>query len=151
MGEGMELALLVLLGLAAGAGLPVQASVNSALRTHLGRPEWATLVNFACGTVVMATVLLLQRATVPSGAQASAAPWWSWTGGALGAFFVFSAVVLTPRLGLATSATLFVAGQSIAALALDHAGAFGLAQRAATPARLLGAALLVAGVVLVRR
>jgi transporter family-2 protein len=147
----METLLLVLLGLLAGSGIPVQASVNSALRQHLGRPEWATLVNFAAGFLAMAVVLLVRRTPLPSAAQLSAAPWWTWTGGALGALFVFSTVVLTPRLGVATSLAVILAGQLLSALALDHTGALGLATRELTPGRLAGVALLAAGVFLVQR
>jgi len=147
----METLLLVLLGLAAGSGIPVQASLNSALRQHLGRPEWATLVNFGVGFVAMAAVLLVQRVALPTAAQVARAPWWTWTGGALGAFFVFSTVVLTPRLGVATSLALILAGQLLSALVLDHVGALGLATREVTPGRLAGVVLLAAGVFLVQR
>jgi len=147
----METLLLVLLGLLAGSGIPVQASVNSALRQHLGRPEWATLVNFGAGFLVMAAILVAQRAPLPSAARLAGAPWWTWAGGALGAFFVFSTVVLAPRLGVATSLAVILAGQTVSALWLDHAGAFGLATREVTPARLAGVALLAAGVFLVQR
>ena len=147
----METLLLVLLGLAAGSGIPVQASLNSALRQHLGRPEWATLVNFGVGFVAMAAVLLVQRVALPTAAQVARAPWWTWTGGALGAFFVFSTVVLTPRLGVATSLALILVGQLLSALLLDHVGALGLATREVTPGRLAGVVLLAAGVFLVQR
>jgi transporter family-2 protein len=147
----METILLFLLGLLAGAGIPVQVAVNSELRRHLGRPEWATLVNFGVGLAAMAAILLLQRVPIPSLAQAARAPWWSWTGGALGAFYVFSAVVLTPRLGVATALAVILAGQLLSALLLDQAGALGLAVREVTPGRLLGVALLGAGVYLVQR
>jgi transporter family-2 protein len=147
----METLLLVLLGLAAGSGIPVQASLNSALRQHLGRPEWATLVNFGVGFVAMAAVLLVQRVALPTAAQVARAPWWTWTGGALGAFFVFSTVVLTPRLGVATSLAVILAGQLLSALLLDHVGALGLATREVTPGRLAGVVLLAAGVFLVQR
>jgi transporter family-2 protein len=147
----METFLLVLLGLAAGSGIPVQASLNSALRQHLGRPEWATLVNFGVGFVAMAAVLLVQRVALPTAAQVARAPWWTWTGGALGAFFVFATVVLTPRLGVATSLAVILAGQLLSALLLDHVGALGLATREVTPGRLAGVVLLAAGVFLVQR
>ena len=147
----METFLLVLLGLAAGSGIPVQASINAALRQHLGRPEWATLANFGAGFLAMALVLLARRAPLPTAAQVTGAPWWTWTGGALGAFFVFATVVLTPRLGVATSLAVILAGQLLSALLLDHTGALGLATREITPGRMAGVALLAAGVYLVQR
>lgn len=147
----METFLLILLGLLAGSGIPVQASVNSALRQHLGRPEWATLVSFGVGTLAIALVLLVQRTPLPAAAQVARAPWWAWTGGALGAFYIFSTIVLVPRLGVATSLAVILAGQVLSGLLLDQTGALGLATREITPARLGGVLLLVAGVYLVQR
>ena len=121
----MELLVLAILALLAGAGVPVQATVNTALRQHLGRPEWAALVSFAVGTLALGCLLLVQRAAIPPAAAWARAPWWSWTGGLFGAFFVALTVVLTPRLGVVTSMALMLAGQVTAALLFDH---FGLVQ-----------------------
>jgi transporter family-2 protein len=147
----METLLLVLLGLLAGSGIPVQATVNSALRQHLGSPEWATLVSFGVGTVAIALVVLLQRIPLPAAGQVARAPWWAWTGGGLGAFYIFTTIVLVPRLGVATTLAVILAGQVVSGLLLDHAGALGLATREITPGRLAGVALLAAGVYLVQR
>jgi transporter family-2 protein len=143
--------LLVLLALAAGAGLPVQVGVNAAIGRHLGRPEWAAVVNFAVGLAALATWTLALRLPVPPLATASRAPWWAWTGGLLGAFYVTSAVILAPRLGVTATLALSVAGQMAAALALDHVGALGVAARPIAGGQVVGAVLLVAGVVLLRR
>jgi transporter family-2 protein len=147
----MELLLLILLALMAGAGLPLQASVNSAMRLQLGRPEWAALVNFVVGSMGLALYVALQRLPLPAAAAWGRAPWWAWSGGLLGAFYVTATVVLTPRLGVTTSLALMLAGQVMAALAFDHFGLLGLVERAVTPTRALGALLLVAGVILVQR
>jgi bacterial/archaeal transporter family-2 protein len=45
---------------------------------------------------------------------------------------------------------LLVAGQMLASLAFDHYGMLGLAQRPADVTRIIGAVLLVAGVVMIR-
>ncbi len=142
---------LVVLALAAGAGLPVQASVNAALARHAGRAEWAAFVNFAVGLVALAAWLFALRLSPPPALALSRAPWWSWAGGLLGAFYVSAITLLTPRLGVTVTLGLAVAGQMVAALALDQAGAFGLADRPLTPSRLAGAARLVVAVVLIRR
>jgi transporter family-2 protein len=143
--------LLVVLALAAGAGLPVQAGVNAGMARHVGRAEWAAFANFAVGLVALAAWLFALRLVPPSAAAVGRAPWWSWAGGFLGAFYVSAITFLAPRLGVAATLGLAVAGQTFTALALDQASAFGLAYRPVTPARLAGAALLVAGVVLIRR
>jgi transporter family-2 protein len=147
----MELLGLVLLGLASGAVLPVQASVNSVMGRQLGRPEWAALVNFTVGSVGLACWLLVQRARIPGPAQVAGAPWWAWTGGFLGAVFVSLVVLLVPRLGVATTLSLAVAGQMAGAVFIDHQGWLGVPQRPFDLTRAAGALLLVAGVVLLRR
>ncbi len=142
---------LVVLALAAGVGLPVQAGVNAAFARHAGRPEWAAFVNFAVGLVALAAWLFALRLTPPAAVAVARAPWWSWAGGLLGAFSVSAITFLAPRLGVAATLGLAVAGQMVAALALDQVGALGLAYRPLTPSRVAGAALLVVAVVLIRR
>lgn len=142
---GMALAALV------GAGLVVQVGLNGALRQHLGHATWATIGNFAVGTLALAVLALATRAPVPTATQAGSAPWWAWCGGLLGAAYVASVTVLGPRLGAATLTAVVVAAQMIAALVIDQYGLVGFAQHAVTPWRMAGAALIIVGVVLVTR
>ena len=146
----MEL-VLVVVALAAGAGLPVQAGANAAMARYTGRPEWAALVNCAVAFLAVAAWVIALRLAPPSGPALARAPLWAWTGGVLGAFYVVAVVILAPRLGVAATLGLSVAGQMALAAAFDHFGAMGLEVRPISGARLLGAALLVVGVVLVRR
>jgi transporter family-2 protein len=142
--------LLSLVALAAGAGLAPQAAANGTLERVTGRPEWAALVNFTVGLVALLAWTAAMRLAWPGSAFARA-PWWSWTGGLLGAFYVVAVAFLAPRLGVATTLAMAVAGQTLAALAVDRLGLVGAAARPVTAGRLLGGLLLVAGVVLVRR
>jgi len=61
------------------------------------------------------------------------------------------AILLLPRLGTAALIALFVLGQMIASLAFDQFGWFGAPKHPVDALRVLGAVLLVAGVVLIRR
>ncbi|MBK6350865.1 MAG: DMT family transporter [Proteobacteria bacterium] len=72
-------------------------------------------------------------------------------GGLLGAVYVASVTILGPRLGGMTMVALVIAGQLMVALVVDQFGILGYPQIAVTPTRLLGAALLLAGAVLVMR
>jgi transporter family-2 protein len=74
-----------------------------------------------------------------------------WLGGLLGAFFVCASIVLTPRLGTATTVGLFLAGQVIASIIIDHFGLFGITVQPASLPRLLGALLIIVGVAVVQR
>ena len=79
-----------------------------------------------------------------------AAPWWNWIGGPLGALIVLSGAALAPRLGAAAFIASVVAGQLLCSLLLDHFGLMNLPQQALTSGRLIGAALVFAGVLLVK-
>ncbi|MCB2226098.1 MAG: DMT family transporter [Desulfarculaceae bacterium] len=140
-----------LLAAAAGASFVVQASVNSQLRGALGSACWASFVSYLGGTLVMLAVLAVMREPLPTASAMAKSSWLSWTGGLFGAVYVVIIILLLPRLGAAALLALFVAGQMIASLAFDHFGLLGLARQPADPLRLLGALLLVAGVVLIRR
>jgi len=141
--------MIMLTALVAGALMPVQAGVNARLREYLGDPIMASLVSFCVGTVTLLGFILVTRAPLPSLAMASAAPLWSWFGGALGAFFVAVTVILAFKLGATGLMAWIIAGQLIASIMLDHTGALGFAVREVSWQRLAGVALLLGGAVLV--
>jgi transporter family-2 protein len=78
------------------------------------------------------------------------APWWSWLGGFLGAFYVAIVIWGVPQLGVVSTVAALVFGQVAAALILDAVGAFGLPVQAITWQRLLAAGLILSGLVLSR-
>ena len=84
-------------------------------------------------------------------AEVRALPWYAWIGGLYGAVFVAMAAWAAPRLGVTLFLTAAIAGQLAMALLLDRLGAFGLPRTDLSPLRLLGVALVLAGVLLVRR
>lgn len=141
---------LVLAAVLLGALLPLQAGANVRLSAHLPGPAHAAAVNFVVGAVVLLLAVAAWKPELPAPARVAQAPWWAWIGGVLGACFVLGAVLLTPRLGPAVFLAAMVAGQMLASLAIDHHGWLGFAVREVTPGRALGAALVLAGVILVR-
>ena len=141
---------LVLFAALVGLVLPLQAGINSQLRTHVGHPLWAAVVSFSVGTLVLAAVLAVTRVGWPAAGWVGRVPWWQWTGGLLGAMFVTSAVVLAPRLGAATLVAAVVAGQMVGSLVIDHYGIVGYPQHAMSVSGVLGVALVVAGVALIQ-
>lgn len=145
------LALPILLAVAAGVSIVVQQVLNSNLRTALNSAAWSGFMSYFVGTVCMALLALALRDPVPSAGVAARIPWWAWSGGLFGAIFVGLAILLVPRLGAATFIALLVTGQMLASVAIDHFGLLGLARRTVDLPRLIGVALLVGGVVLIRR
>jgi transporter family-2 protein len=143
--------LLILLAILVGIVLPVQSGVNAQLRIGVGHPMLAAFISFAVGTLALAGLSVALRVPLPSAASAGRMPWWYWIGGLLGATYIYLAVILAPRLGAATLVAAIVSGQMVASLVLDHFGWVGYPQQSLTPTRLLGALLVIGGVVLIQR
>jgi transporter family-2 protein len=139
-----------LLAALVGAGLTVQVGMNATVRFGIGSPLLAAIVNFVVGLAALVLVAVAGGVRWVPGSAATV-PAWAWFGGLLGAAYVASTTVLGPRLGAATLLALTLAGQMVAALLVDHYGVIGFPQSPVTPARLLGAVLLVAGVLLIMR
>ena len=139
-----------LFAVAAGAMLPVQFGINAQLAAWLGSPLRATFVSFAVGATVLLVAVLLFARGVSEGRELGAAPWWVWAGGFLGAFYVLGSVVTAPKLGAAALFAFILAGQAVASVAVDHFGWVGFDENPITPGRLLGIALVAAGVAAVR-
>ena len=146
----MQTILLYLAALGAGISVAVQQVLNGSLRVSLQSPAWAGFASYLGGLVTMVLVLLAMREQMPSWKLVTATPWWAWGGGILGGVFILLVILLLPSLGAATLLALVVAGQMTAAVLMDHFGAFGLAQHSLSISRLLGVALVIAGVVLIK-
>jgi transporter family-2 protein len=111
------------MAIVSGALIPVQAASNAALsRAVGGNVPFAALALFAVATVASAIVALLGGQGIPLSTALRDAPWWSYSGGFIVAFYVFTITFLSPRLGVGAAIALVVAGQVIMALAIDHFG-----------------------------
>ena len=139
--------LLLAFAIVAGAFLPLQAGINARLAHFVGGAVRASAISFFIGTVVLVVVVVL---FTRGGAKPGDAPWWAWIGGALGAFYVTSTVVVPPRIGVAAFFGVLVAAQLVTSVVADRFGWFGLHERDITPLRAVGIALLIGGALLVR-
>jgi len=143
--------LYLLIALAAGAMMPTQAATNNKMATVVDSPILAALISFAVGTVALLAYALLSGESLASLAAAKNAPPVAWIGGLLGAFFVASAVMLVPRIGVAMTFSILIAGQMIVTLIIDHFGLLGVPVKEVSLARIGGILLITAGVVLIRK
>ncbi len=143
--------LLLVAALLVGMGLPLQSGINAQLRLGLGQPLLAALVSFVVGTVALGLITLLFRTSPPAPVDLATIPWWHWTGGLIGAIYIFAAVILAPQLGATTLVGAMVAGQLLASLVYDHFGLIGYPVQPVTWQRLLGVALIGVGVWLVQQ
>jgi transporter family-2 protein len=144
----------VLLGALAvivGALIPVQAATNAAMSRVIGSVAITSLALFAIGFVVVAAWAIVMRVPLPSLAILRQVPAYGYGGGFIVASYVMSITFLAPRLGVGNAICLVVAGQIVAAVAIDHFGAFGAVVQRVTMGRAIGVVLMISGVVLARR
>ena len=120
---GMNIVLAMLVAVLIGAVLPLQGLVNARLGSHVGGPVVAAFVSFLVGSVALGLYLLATRTPVTLQGSLQLPPW-IWMGG------------------------LPVLGQVTASLLLDRFGVL-QAAKAVDGLRILGALLVLAGVVLV--
>lgn len=153
-GTGVGAAGWIVLGLIAGAVLPIQGAVNAQLRIDLHQPITVALVSFTVATITIALVLVgmlaLRRTPTPQLKPLRHMPWWGWLGGACAAAYVTATFLLIPQIGAATTVALTVTGQQVASAVIDHFGLFRMSKRPLTSRRLTGLALLVIGSALVQ-
>ena len=144
---GMNIVLAMLVAVLIGAVLPLQGLVNARLGSHVGGPVVAAFVSFLVGSVALGLYLLATRTPVTLQGSLQLPPW-LWMGGLLGALYVACFTLLIPRIGAAGMICLAVLGQVTASLLLDRFGVL-QAAKAVDGLRILGALLVLAGVVLV--
>lgn len=147
----MQQALLLFLAVMAGIILPIQAALNAKMGDAVKDPMYATFISFIVGMVGLLAYLLAVRTDFSQISHMKQEHWTVWTGGLIGAFYVASIIVLAPRLGLALTFGLTVAGQMVMSLVMDHYGWLGIPVQAISWQRVLGIALIVGGVLLVRK
>jgi transporter family-2 protein len=145
-------AIAVYLAVAVTAGLmiPFQAGINAQLAQLVGSPIRAAFVSFLVGTLALLVLSAIVLKPLPSSSRLAGAPWWLWTGGFFGAFYVAGNILSAPKLGAATLIAAIVAGQALASLVIDQYGWVGFREHHVTPGRLAGMALVLVGVGLVR-
>src|SRR5256714_4322197 len=127
----------------------MQAPINS----HLGKAVGtfaAAAISFLIGTAILLAIAGIRASDVHL-SGAGALPWYYFTGGLLGAAYVTTVLVSVRTLGAGGVTAATIAGQLSTAVVLDRIGAFGLAQKPLSIARLIGVALLAAGVFLIVR
>ena len=144
----MQTILPALLLFISGACLAMQAPTNASLAKASGSVIFAALVSFAVGTTALLAVWLWAGGTLTIRTGGSAA--WMWIGGLYGAVYVAAMAYVAPLMGISAALTIALSGQIIAALVIDQFGMFGLTATPLSPERLVGAFLVLAGVILTR-
>lgn len=141
----------ILAALLIGGFLSVQGSINAQLSSFLRHPLQASLTNFLVGTVILIFLNIILRTSLPSIAEMKSVPWYLFLGGAIGAMFVTSVVLLIPRIGVTTMLAASIAGQLIIASIIDHYGFFNVTVHPVSLSRIAGIIMLLLGIFLIQR
>ncbi len=140
---------------AAGLLVAMQAGSNATLDKTLHHPVVSSLVSFGSAVAVLLVALAIYtavtKAPMPKLQQLSAAPWWAWIGGTLGAVYVLCGVLTAEKVGSGVFVGLSVTASILASIAIDHFGLLGFHRHAAGPGRIIGGGLMVAGMILIGR
>lgn len=142
--------LFIIFAFLAGVALPVQFSINAQLRNLVNSPVYAATISFIIGTVVLLAATLFSVGFT-SNKDMIQAPWWIWTGGALGAFYVLGTIILIPRLGAAATVAVILTGQMVASVVIDHFGLLQVAEHPLNLPRIVGALLIIIGVIFIQK
>ena len=136
-------------GLAATAGLAgaLQVAVMGELGERAGivpAIALSAIVSFLLGIVV----LYAAGSSLWDVREALREPVWLWTGGAMSLFIILAMTVAGPRVGIAATLGLVIAGNLVMGAIIDQFGLLGLDRIAIGWPRALGLVFLAAGVAL---
>lgn len=140
----------VVFAILAGAANPFQSATNAELNKQLAQPAWAGFAVYLTGLIGMLLLLALVRHPLPVGRMGTV-HWWAWMGGLISIASTMAGLLLAQRMGSALFTGITLTASVITSVLLDQFGLVGMKQHAASPARLVGCGLLVAGIWLVAK
>jgi bacterial/archaeal transporter family-2 protein len=142
---------LLLVAFVAGTALALQASCLGHLANALGSPVASATVSITVGVTFIWLAWLVAGQLGWAGRLSAmwSSPWWLVLGSGLGSVAVLLIALIVLRLGIAATVAATMGGQLLSAMLIDRLGLFGTPVLF-TPSRVLGAALTLAGVLLLR-
>ncbi len=141
----------LIVAVCAGMALPFQAGINASLAKQLGSAPQSAWVSFLGGLLMMSFFCWVKGAGVPSLRVLQQAPPHLLTGGFLGGTMVITVILLAPKIGAVAVVACLVVGQLLVSVIIDHYGWVGFHVRPISAMRLLGVAMLIAGVFIIQR
>jgi len=141
--------LFYLLALGAGLLLPMQIAFNNKLTHYSGNPVTSSLISFSVGTIALLLYSISHfQSFHKSLHQLGNAPGYAWLGGIVGAFYIISTIVASPKIGLALFLALVIGGQLVMSVIVDHYGLLGAVVKPITWLKGLGLLLVFCGIFL---
>ena len=135
--------LIILIGLAGGIAVGLQSPLASILSQRLGLFESVFIVHIGGAVIALLPLLFYGGGKL---SQWRSVPWYALFAGVFGLVVIGAISYMIPRIGIAAAITTIVAGQLLVATTLDHFGLLGTAVRSFDTTRVLGMAVVLAGV-----
>ncbi|MDP1544621.1 MAG: DMT family transporter [Anaerolineales bacterium] len=136
------LIIIISIGLIAGMAIGVQAPMSSMITQRMGMLESVFIIHL--GGAIAALIPLFIWGSKFS--QWRELPWYTFGAGAFGLIVISAMGFMIPRIGVAPSLIILLAGQLVIGSALDHYGWLGAVQRPFEVSRLLGLSVVMLGV-----
>ncbi|EHT3480865.1 DMT family transporter [Staphylococcus pseudintermedius] len=144
------LSLLLILGLVAGAVIPVQTSINSRLSRFTQSSLYASAISFTVGTLLL---VILNFILNPHLLAAEAFghyhfDYYWYVGGLMGVIYLTGNMILLPRIGASLTVVTTITGQILMSMLIDTFGWFNVDVQALHVMKVLGIVLLLIGIIL---
>ncbi|MET0257641.1 MAG: DMT family transporter [Methylobacterium sp.] len=136
--------------LLAGMAQATQAVYNAAIARAVGGALPAAVLSMVIAAGFLILIGVARQIALPTAtAIGSIAPYPLLVGGACGAIILSCVLFALPQIGSASVVALFILGQLVASLLLDHFAVLGIAPHPISLQRLVGAAVILGGTCLV--
>ncbi|ELH1863331.1 DMT family transporter [Staphylococcus pseudintermedius] len=144
------LSLLLILGLVAGAVIPVQTSINSRLSRFTQSSLYASAISFTVGTlllVILNFILNPHLLTAEAFGHYHFDYYW-YVGGLMGVIYLTGNMILLPRICASLTVVTTITGQILMSMLIDTFGWFNVDVQALHVMKVLGIVLLLIGIIL---
>ena len=132
--------------LLSGAFIPLIGILNARVGRALGEPIYATVIVFVVAILIALLVSAVFGKSSPMTQNLQNLAPFDFVAGVIVAFYVISATVLAPKIGVANFIVMAVSSQILFSLMIDHFGLFGAPSKPVNLTQIFGAGLLLLGV-----
>jgi transporter family-2 protein len=132
----------LIVGLLSGVAVGLQSPLASMITQRLGAIESIFIIHFGGALMISLPLILIGGGNLSNWRSL---PWYALGAGAMGLIVVGGVSFMIPRVGVAASITLIIAGQLVISSILDHYGLLGVQLRPIDLQRILGLLIVFAG------
>jgi transporter family-2 protein len=133
---------IILIGLVSGVAVGLQSPLASMITQRLGMVESIFIIHIGGAILIAIPLIFLGGGNLGNWRSL---PWYALLGGSMGLIVVGGVSFMIPRVGVATSITLIIAGQLLISSLLDQYGLLGVQIRPMDLQRLLGLLIVFLG------